>query len=223
MTTNEILAYSSPEQSEEVYWFEARVNPHSFKHFKEQVILWFARDITRKVRLEKEIKFLADHDELTKTCNRRKFLAVLAENYSQFKRYTYDTCIFMIDIDNFKDVNDTFGHPSGDKVIRHIARVCSATIRRTDVLGRLGGEEFAILLPHTDPESAFTLAERLRREIQNSPCQIEENRSINVTVSIGISQFKVSDKKDTDALSRADEAMYASKNSGRNAVTVFSD
>ncbi|MCE0494174.1 sensor domain-containing diguanylate cyclase [Vibrio salinus] len=205
------------------YWFEARVTPLSLKHFKERIILWNAREITQRVKLEQEVRLLVDHDELTGVFSRRRLMICLSEYFAEFRRYQKDTAVIMLDIDDFKSCNDQFGHLFGDKVIRQVAQTCSAELRACDMFGRLGGEEFAAILPHTGLTQACDLAERLRFAIETTDCKTEDGKSVHVTVSIGIAQFDVSDDEDSNVLNRADKAMYASKHSGKNKTTVFGE
>ncbi len=206
---------------DDVFWFEARVIPLFLPSFPEPLIMWNARDITEKVKLGKEIKILVDHDELTGTYNRRFFMSYLGACYSRFKRYKDQTSLLMLDIDNFKECNDTYGHGAGDRVIQKVAENCAGKLRESDIFGRIGGEEFAAILPHTDLESASVLAERLRKAVESEECLVSDEDSIRVTISIGISQFLESDSKEVTLLSRADKAMYASKRNGKNRVTLF--
>lgn len=217
----DMYAHLNPEDLDQEYWYEAKVIPVAATERCDPLLLWWTRDITAKVLLEEQIKKLIDYDELTGMYNRRKLLNSMDENFSLFKRYQANTCVIMLDIDDFKQVNDTFGHSVGDKVIKHVADIFSQNIRECDSLGRLGGEEFGVILPNTGIDQAHQLAKRLQRNVAGHVCAIDADNSITVTVSIGVSEFLPNDSDASLALNRADEAMYLSKNSGKNRVSVF--
>jgi diguanylate cyclase (GGDEF)-like protein len=144
--------------------------------------------------------------------NRRHFL-VLAENeWSRFKRYGRPLAVLMIDIDLFKSVNDIYGHDVGDEAIKSVAEVLQNHKRTSDIVGRLGGEEFALVLPEATLDSAVSAAERLRQLVANRLIVVEE-RALSVTISIGASVDEV--------LKEADVALYEAKRSGRNCVCRF--
>ena len=124
----------------------------------------------------------------------------------------------LLDLDHFKRVNDTWGHPAGDAVLRHVATLASTTVRSTDLVGRLGGEEFIVLLPNTSAEAGRRLAEKLRQRLETSIVQWEGTR-IPVTASMGLSNTTVEEKRDFDHLyTEADKALYLAKQRGRNRV-----
>ena len=125
----------------------------------------------------------------------------------------------MLDLDRFKSVNDTYGHPVGDEVLKKLGEVSLHTMREIDILGRLGGEEFVVLLPETTGERALEVAERLRSAIADAAVPLEDGRSLlRFTVSIGVTSLKATDATVDAMLKRADAAMYKAKNEGRNRV-----
>jgi diguanylate cyclase (GGDEF)-like protein len=124
----------------------------------------------------------------------------------------------MLDIDHFKKVNDTFGHDHGDIVLRKIAEILNISLRTSDIPCRYGGEEFIVILPETDSEKAFKLAERIRKKIENTIIIINGNK-INTSVSIGLSELKKNEKFD-ELIKRADIALYNAKNNGRNQTKI---
>lgn len=223
VTPNEIFHFKGDVSEDEEFWFEARALPLHLNCVNEPLIMWISRDVTIRVRLVQEIQMLVDRVDLTGLFNRRRFMSNLTSAFTRFKRYQENTCVVMIDIDNFKECNDRLGHLAGDDVIRHVANICTDEIRETDTIGRLGGEEFAVILPHTDLQEATKLSERLRLKISNAICYPKENEPLTVTVSIGISQFINSDVKMNMVLSRADKAMYLSKQQGKNQTTLHDD
>lgn len=203
-------------------WFEGRITPLAYPYGEQKAVMWVARDITKRRRLEQEIKQLVDFDELTGIYNRRRFLAQLSKAYAQFRRYNQQTTVVMVDIDDFKVWNDSLGHIAGDHVIQHVTKVCGEILRESDCFGRLGGEEFAIILPHTGVYDAAILGERLRSAIETTPCMVD-GIEVGVTISIGIAGIEQSDQNQTEVLRRADIAMYRSKELGKNRVTAFAE
>ncbi len=220
-TSNQVAKFTVPLHyvGDNIFTYEARISLIELEPFAQRFVMWTARDITKRVKLEKEINYLLEHDELTGILNRRKLMAHLSESYDVFKRYSSNVSIIITDIDNFKECNDTFGHFSGDEVIKHVAKVCSEYLRKCDYIGRLGGEEFAILLPNTTLEQAVKVAKRLCNLVAKTPCILESNIEIETTLSMGVSQFQKEDTSINDALTRADKAMYFSKRNGKNQVS----
>jgi diguanylate cyclase (GGDEF)-like protein len=126
----------------------------------------------------------------------------------------------MLDIDHFKKINDTYGHKCGDLVLKKLAATCQQVLREVDIIGRIGGEEFAILLPETDKEQAIEVAERLREAIGNAEVAIENGRPVRFTASIGVTSLTGEDKNMDVLLNIADKALYQAKNAGRNKVVA---
>lgn len=178
------------------------------------------RDITVRKRLEAELRELAITDTLTGLFNRRHFLVRLEEELARVKRLdTLHTAVLMLDLDLFKRVNDEFGHQTGDAVLVHFATQMRQALRKIDTGGRVGGEEFAIILAGADMAAAQVFAERLRKKVAGTPLQ-QHGRKIPVTVSIGISAMSAADASADAVLVRADEALYHAKRSGRNRVEI---
>lgn len=168
-----------------------------------------------------ELRHLAEVDPLTSVFNRRAFLTLLDKALSNAQRVQQPLPVLVLDLDHFKQVNDTRGHQGGDAVLRHFVHVAQQCLRNEDVMGRIGGEEFAIFLPNADGAGAVAVAERLRALLQASPCTADAARPIAVTVSVGVALTHVGDTAGT-VLQRADEAMYLAKQRGRNRVeTLF--
>ncbi|MYN02699.1 diguanylate cyclase [Pseudoduganella sp. DS3] len=175
-------------------------------------------DITERKRLNDELVQLATTDFLTGLPNRREFMARLESEQARLQRDVGGrAAVLMLDIDHFKDINDAHGHDWGDAVLRHLAGLMRDSQRKIDMLGRVGGEEFAILLPGADMEAARTFAERLRQRIADTPLQ-QQGRSIAITVSIGMAGMVAADRCSDAALVRADHALYRAKRGGRNRV-----
>jgi diguanylate cyclase (GGDEF)-like protein/PAS domain S-box-containing protein len=185
--------------------------------------LYFLRiveDITERRKLEAELRELAATDMLTGIPNRRAFIARLEEEHARIRRFPeQQAAVLMLDLDHFKKVNDTHGHPAGDAVLRHVAELISSRIRAVDACGRLGGEEFSILLTGAALPAAAEFADRLRQAIAASPT-FHEGLKLTVTVSIGIAALSAEDAGADAALQRADRALYRAKESGRDRSEV---
>ena len=175
-------------------------------------------EITDLVRHAEQLELLATVDSLTEVYNRRQFFALASVEWDRFKRYHRPLSALMIDIDHFKKVNDTHGHETGDRAIIQLARICEQVKRQTDILARMGNEEFIILLPETDRAQAMLAAERLRRAVAETPIWISEDVSIHITISVGVAEASVSMPAVGMLIKWADEALYRAKASGRNCV-----
>lgn len=194
----------------EVYWVDVMISP-LFKQNKKVGYTVVSQDITDKKLIEK----ISQTDQLTKVFNRLKLDEVLFEEITRNDRYNLDFSIILLDIDNFKSINDTFGHLIGDKVLIEIANILTKNIRKTDILGRWGGEEFLIICTNTDIKGVQKIAESLRQTIEKTDFQGVGN----ITASFGATQFYRHEQEE-DMLKRADEALYLSKNNGRNQVNI---
>lgn len=177
-------------------------------------------DVTQRVADEEELQRLASTDPLTGLLNRRRFLERLTEEHARFQRVPERPYgLLMLDLDHFKRINDGHGHAVGDAVLRHVAQVMLHTLRRADVVGRVGGEEFAILLPDTPPAEAAALAERLRLALAHQPLPAHLP-PLTLTASLGLDTVRPADLSHEALLLRADHALYAAKQAGRNRCEV---
>lgn len=176
-------------------------------------------DIRERQRLINELVTLASHDALTGLINRREFLRRLDEELARLKRHGGQASLLMLDLDHFKRVNDVHGHAAGDQVLKALADIFKAYLREQDVAGRLGGEEFACLLPQTGLGEALRVAERLRVELEAWSVVVGESKTLRVTASIGVAACLPADSAEC-VMARADEALYRAKGSGRNCVVV---
>ncbi len=165
----------------------------------------------------KKIEYLSDHDALTTLYNRRKIFILLTQEINRAKRQKLLLSIVMFDIDNFKIINDTYGHQAGDKVLQSISKVFIKQSRDYESIGRYGGEEFLGILPNTDISGAFKMADRLRVSIKNHIIDIGGNQKISIQISLGVSQLVQSDSSET-LVQRADSALYKAKETGRDKV-----
>ncbi|MGB5772638.1 MAG: diguanylate cyclase [Crocosphaera sp.] len=178
-----------------------------------QITNRIASDQEQQKKLREHLQELANVDELTGAFNRRKFQEMLSYEIERTRRNQNDLSIIIFDIDFFKRVNDTYGHPVGDQVLCKLVTIVKQSIRKIDSLYRIGGEEFVILCPDTNNEQVLNLAERIRQSIENTSFDEVEQ----VTISLGVTQFKESDQQ-KEFINRADKALYKSKENGRNQV-----
>lgn len=190
--------------------------------YLEQLTRQSAITINRANSYSKILQY-ATIDALTNLNNRRQFELRLWQEIATTKRQNNPLCAMMIDIDFFKKVNDTYGHSSGDAVLREVASIIKSTLRESDIPSRYGGEEFAVLLPYTHIDEAKIVGERLRKAVESSPIRInDENsdvKSINVTISMGLAEF-INTESGEELFGRADKALYKAKESGRNRVCI---
>lgn len=177
-----------------------------------------ATDITANKRLEDELRDQAERDALTGCYNRRKLFDIAEGEVSRAARYRNPLSVLMLDIDNFKDINDRYGHAVGDQVIRGMADICRDALRVNDTLARLGGDEFVILLPHTRLQEAMGLAHRIRQAIRQWRPSGEDGEVILVTASMGVAQQTSSLSRFDQILGAADASLYQAKEDGRNCI-----
>ncbi len=174
---------------------------------------------------DENLGHLAITDGLTGIYNHRHLHESLTQEIERAKRYNTPLTCLMLDIDDFKKVNDEQGHPFGDYVLKKIAHVLLETMRRTDIVGRYGGEEFLVLMPHTHTQAALPIAERLIAAIQNCPFETK-NHAVQVTASIGLATFPTPEhgvKGKNSLLSAVDQALYKAKREGKNRISIWAD
>jgi diguanylate cyclase (GGDEF)-like protein len=166
---------------------------------------------------------LAHFDSLTGIANRRHFMETCEKLLELCRRYGYPVSVIMLDIDHFKHINDNYGHPAGDRALRHISEMLKNSLRKSDFLGRYGGEEFAVILPQTSPSDALQVAEKIRHKVERSPIQISTEVILNLTLSAGVSGTDAATEGMIldDFLKGADDALYHAKRSGRNRIERF--
>lgn len=195
------------------YWVDTLIYP-TVDNFGDKIgYTAISQNITDKKRVEE----LSITDQLTQLHNRMYLENSFHKEIKRAKRYNHSFAVIMLDIDHFKEVNDTYGHDVGDNVLITISKVLSEHIRETDILGRWGGEEFLILSPHTNNSEAYALAEKLRVTIETYPIDIIGHKSC----SFGVSMFDLRDETFKEVVKHADEALYIAKNSGRNCVVAY--
>lgn len=181
------------------------------------------QDISKRKGLEAQLTELAMRDALTGLFNRRSFMEAMNREYGLVRRDDqYSAGLLMLDIDHFKKVNDTYGHAAGDEILKAFSKTVTDTLRETDILGRLGGEEFAILLPDTGVKGTRCAADKVRMAIEAMKVSVE-GVEIGITTSIGMAALLNTDPRPDGALVRADQALYAAKQNGRNRVVADSE
>jgi len=178
------------------------------------------RNFARIVVNEMELRRIAERDQLTGALTRRGFIEKANQEIARCHRYGRAASLVLIDVDHFKSVNDTWGHPAGDAVLRDLAATLGAAGRSADVLGRLGGEEFAMMLPETGVGEALAAAERFRAAIEARPIVVAPTRTIAVTASFGIATLDHSVTVAEEWIARADGPLYEAKRGGRNRCVV---
>lgn len=169
-----------------------------------------------------ELLRISRTDKLTALWNRGYWEERLHEEFKRASRNESHACLVMFDIDNFKNINDTYGHQLGDEAIRAVSRCVLDTSREVDICGRYGGEEFGVILPHTMIDGAFVFCERLRKSIEAITVEYG-GKSVQFTISLGIAALTDETKNGVDWLSHADKALYVSKEGGRNRTSVFGE
>ena len=189
------------------------------KPFLPKELLARVKKELRIQSLIEKLEELASTDTLTKLYNRRFFYESAIKTIEYAKRNKHLLSLIMLDIDHFKRVNDTYGHSAGDEVLKELAQIMKNIQRKSDTIVRLGGEEFAILLPDTSKEQAFEVAQKLRQTIEKNQVLLSDGNIVHFTVSLGVSSVQIEKEINIEAaLSRADKALYRVKEGGRNNV-----
>lgn len=168
-----------------------------------------------------EVQRFAALDPLTELFNRRRFFELAENEFQRALRYKHPLSVLMIDVDHFKNVNDEHGHQIGDLALSGFAKRCKETLRASDIMGRLGGEEFAIILPETDLEHAMMAAERLSQLIRETQILFEQNNIVQITISVGVASLDHAIGSLDLLLKHADTALYSAKEAGRNCVCMW--
>ena len=174
----------------------------------------------QKARMEEKLRDMAFTDAMTGLQNYRAFRTQLEEELRRANRYEHPLGLLLMDLDNFKRVNDLHGHPVGDRLLAHTAAVLRASLRDTDLPTRYGGEEFAILCPETNLVDAALVAERIRAAIESSTFSVSETEVLSITVSIGVAAFPTEADSEASLVHKADNALYQAKKEGRNRVRL---
>jgi diguanylate cyclase (GGDEF)-like protein len=183
---------------------------------------FIAGALISNVRMRKYMEIMAVTDGLTQLVNHKQFQQQLSMEIERSHRYGRSVSMLMIDIDHFKNVNDTYGHTSGDIVLKEVARCIRESIRMNDIAARYGGEEFAVIIPDANPNSAFVTAERIRKKVELTSV-LAGTCTIRVTLSAGCASYPLQAKSQQELVERADRALYYSKENGRNRSSIYSD
>jgi diguanylate cyclase (GGDEF)-like protein len=186
--------------------------------------LLILRDITEQRHTEDKLQQLALTDSLTGCLNRRAFFELAAPEFERSLRYHRPLSFILLDVDNFKKVNDTYGHLVGDQVLEGMAHACQHSLRDSDKLARYGGEEFVVMLPETDADGVRLAAERLRQIIETVAVKSGQS-SVHITASLGVTTFEPDQAHYSldRLLGQADQALYRAKQAGRNRIWVWQD
>ncbi len=202
---------------QETIWFEGRVQALDFEVDGEDAVLWVASNVTERKALEDLLRLQSETDALSGLFNRRKLMETLRQHFDLYARYGTPTPVLIFDVDNFKRINDAYGHLAGDTAIATTADVCRKEVRATDFPTRLGGDEFVVLMPHTTLSQAAPIAERLRRQVALA-LKALGTLGEGATISGGLSELLPGDLSDEDVLKRADGALYEAKHMGRDRI-----
>lgn len=200
-----------------LYQEEVDVNTLQFKEFT-RLSEYLNIIVGKNSMMYKKLRYYAEKDQLTDLFNRRKFMENLDREFASCKRYKYPVSLLMLDLDHFKKVNDSLGHAAGDVALKKFAEILAGNIRDVDIAGRIGGEEFAVLMPNTEKDKAVFVAERIRKAVENGIVEFEGSE-FSLTVSIGVASIPPADLKESaELLKIADSCLYKAKSSGRNQV-----
>ncbi len=210
--------------------FPVEVSASVIEIGNKKLILAIDRDISRRKQTEeerykliKELERISQIDGLTDLLNRQYLDKRLSQEISRAKRYGNDLSLMMFDIDNFKEINDKYGHIIGDKILQKIASVLKETLRDTDIAGRFGGDEFIIILVQTDLNVGLQVAQRIHAQIEKAKIPFKKRRYIGFTVSMGVCQYNNKIESLEDFITKVDEALYRAKQSGHNKICEAKD
>ena len=205
-----IVKIKSPSQEEKIF----TINVDYYEQ-KDDYYVFSLSDITKFKEKSNILEYQASHDKLTGLFNRNRFDEIYSKERKSGKRYNNDLSIIIFDIDDFKMINDTYGHPIGDEVLKDMAKIALSSVREQDINIRWGGEEFLILLPQTNLIGAIAVANKVRTSIEK---HVFTDKSLKITASFGVAQFTNEDDNENTIISKADAFLYEAKKSGKNKV-----
>ena len=200
------------------HWQDVSISPVTDANGRITHFVAVGDEISERKKLEQELRYLATVDPLTGLLNRRSFFSLAEQEIVRLRRQSDFLAVAMLDVDHFKTINDVYGHRAGDDVLRALAESCTDSMRERDFMGRLGGEEFACVLPGTSMEQAMLAAERLRTAISRKKIRLADGKEVSITVSIGVATFQPTDTSIETVLHRADLALYRAKMDGRDCI-----
>lgn len=210
-------------------WLELYTYPILDDDGMVRSVIEYARDITERKRAEEqnrkliaELRHLSKTDPLTGLLNRRAIIEGLEHEIERVKRHCHDLSLIFCDVDNFKQINDTYGHSVGDNVLRFVANMLNRYIRRIDLSGRYGGDEFMLVLPQTQAEGAEHLAQKIRLLFENNKFPLEDGSIIDISLSLGVAGYEKGIYDLDSLIKKADRALYISKLQRKNRTTLFS-
>ncbi len=215
-----VIEYQIPVRGGKKLWFEGRIVLMGTAHEGKGKVICVTTEITERIELYQKIQSLSIMDPTLNCFNRRKFLELAEQEIARASRYDHPLSLMILDVDHFKEINDSFGHLHGDQVLSQLVDVCVNTIRKTDILGRYGGDEFVILFPETSMRGAEEIAERLRQKVMQIMIQ-SKNKDSNITISGGLACLESMGNKTMklkDIIDEADKALYQAKAEGRNQI-----
>ena len=189
---------------------------------REKLIIQLSNEVAERKQAQDELQKLVMTDFLTGLFNRRHFFSVAKKEIAKAVRYHKHLSVIIFDLDRFKDINDTYGHSTGDQALIQLGALLRDTLREPDISARYGGEEFIILLPETDYSQAMIVAERLRKQVQDTPVRAQEFL-VHITISVGVAGRNENDGTQTvdQLITKADQALYKAKKGGRNRVAYY--
>ncbi|MEX3968910.1 GGDEF domain-containing protein [Paraburkholderia sp. EG286B] len=219
VSQNEAVAMLTRDRPRHMLLHSTRL-PLGVRADESDALLLTLVDVSHQQQQLTQLRTEAEVDSLTGLANRRSFARTAAQAVAHAREQHRPLSVLALDLDHFKRVNDTYGHATGDCVLTAVARVLKGALRAEDLAARVGGEEFAAILPDTTAEQAQTVAERIRVSIQNTPIVVEAGQTNSQTVIIGIASYHDGEDNLMPAHERADAALYAAKSAGRNRVHV---
>jgi len=208
---------SPPDAPKGNQWFESRIYPIKDKTQEVHSVIWLSLNITKRKNLEKQLKDISERDGLTGAYNRKFFMQIFDYEFLVALRYKTKLSVLLIDIDNLKEINDTYGLDCGDGVMKEFTSFCQNNIRKSDLLARYSIEKFIVMLPNTPSIGAAIIAERIRAGVEEMSLQFKDH-AVQFTISIGAGLILDADTTSTAVISRADAALYQAKKNGRNRI-----
>ncbi len=209
--------------SDELNRFSPALESHFLEHLASIITVCIENSLNQE-----RFKHLSLVDMLTRVKNRRYFFQALARELARTIRAQQSIACLFIDVDHFKQINDQFGHETGDHALKQVAQVIQCQLRQSDLLARFGGEEFTVLLPNTSRDDALDIAERIRNQVARNPITLRNAERLELRISIGVSYWQANEQQTSAAtiqeqlIQQADKAVYRAKSSGRNCVKLFS-